>query len=262
MNGLPETFPAFPEFAAGEVWLVGAGPGDPRLLTLMAVEALRQADDIVFDALVDKRLLGFAKADAAVHFAGKRGGMPSPHQADINELIVALAKAGRRVLRLKGGDPFVFGRGGEEALALAAAGVPFRIVPGLSSGLAGPALAGIPATTRDTNHAVILATGHRAVDARSAREWEQLAATGQTIILYMAMANLKDIVAAFQRGGMPDATGVTFVISATNADQRVLESTLAACAADAATAGLKPPAIVVFGAVAGLRRALLPWLRT
>jgi uroporphyrin-III C-methyltransferase len=179
MNFPPEIFPEFPELASGHVWLVGAGPGDPRLLTVMAIHALRSADTIVHDALVDPRILRLAREDAEIHFAGKRGGRPSPQQRDINELIIAEAKRGRRVLRLKGGDPFVFGRGGEEAYALVSAGIPFRVVPGITSGLAAPALAGIPATTRETNHAVILAAGHRADDATAARSWEALAATGQ-----------------------------------------------------------------------------------
>jgi uroporphyrin-III C-methyltransferase len=261
MTGLPASFPPFATIAPGEVWLVGAGPGDPRLLTLMAANAIAQADDIVFDALVDRRLLELAQPGVAVHFAGKRGGLPSPHQADINELIVGLARAGKRVVRLKGGDPFVFGRGGEEALVLAAARVPFRIVPGLSSGLTGPALAGIPATTRDTNHAVVLATGHRAVDEASALDWQRLAATGQTLILYMAMANLPQIVAAFETGGMPLKTPVAVITDATTADEKVLTTTLAAVVADVAEAGLKPPAILVFGVVAGIRAELLPWLK-
>ena len=201
MNLPPDIFPPFPDMKPGEVWLVGAGPGDPRLLTVMAVHALGMADAVVHDALVDSRILKLARAGAEIHHAGKRGGKPSPHQRDINELIIALAKKGLRVLRLKGGDPFVFGRGGEEALALVRAGVPFRVVPGLTSGLAGPALAGIPATTRETNHAVILAAGYRAIDEVAEREWEALARTGQPIILYMAMPHLDVIARAFQRGG-------------------------------------------------------------
>jgi uroporphyrin-III C-methyltransferase len=259
---MPADFPLYPTFNPGEVWLVGAGPGDPRLITLMAADALRQADDIVFDALVDQRLLTLARPDAVVHFAGKRGGLPSPHQAEINDLIIALARENKRVLRLKGGDPFVFGRGGEEALALAAAGIHFRIIPGVSSGLGGPALAGIPATTRDTNHAVILATGHRAVDDRSAREWQQLAATGQTLILYMAMANLAKIAEAFMDGGLAGDTAVAIITNATTSDERVLMTNLSNCAVAAAEAGLAPPAIVVVGAVANLRSTLKPWLLT
>lgn len=166
---LPELFSRLPEFKPGEVWLVGAGPGDPAHLTLLALHALRNADCVVYDALVDRRVLDLANGQATLQFAGKRGGKPSARQDDINRSIVAHARAGRKVLRLKGGDPFVFGRGGEEIAALAQFGVPYRIVPGLTSGLAATALAGIPATRRATNHAVILATGHLAVDAGAER---------------------------------------------------------------------------------------------
>ena len=257
MHPLPSSFPAFPEFLPGEVWLVGAGPGDPRLLTLMAVHALRTADAVVHDELIDRRVLALAAEPTELHSAGKRGGKPSAHQRDINDLISQLANNGRKVVRLKGGDPFVFGRGGEEALSLARAGIPFRIVPGLTSGLSAAALAGIPATTRETNHAVILATGHRAVDATSSREWEAMARTGQPIILYMAMSHLTEIAAAFLRGGMPPDTPVTIIASATYAGERILETQLADAGADAKREGIAPPAIVVVGRVAALRGKLL-----
>ena len=255
MDFPPDIFPAFPEMAPGEVWLVGAGPGDPRLLTVMAIHALRSADTIVYDALVDARILRLARDGAETHFAGKRGGRPSPHQRDINELIVAEAGKGRRVLRLKGGDPFVFGRGGEEAHALVRAGVPFRIVPGLTSGLAALALAGIPATTRETNHAVILAAGHRA-EGDSARAWEALAATGQPIILYMALAQLREITAAFLRAGMSPATPAAIVSHATIENEKIVDTRLADLVADAEAHGVEAPAVIVVGAIAGLRAAL------
>ncbi len=242
--------------AAGEVWLVGAGPGDPRLLTLMAVHALGSADVIVHDALIDERILRLAQPSAEVLPAGKRGGKPSPTQRDITERVMALARAGKKVVRLKGGDPFVFGRGGEEARALARAGIPFRIVPGLTSGLAAAALAGIPATTRETNHAVILATGHRAVDEASTQSWEALARTGQPIIVYMGLSHLTDITAAFMRAGLDPDTPVTLIVSATFADERVLETRLGTAAADARANDIASPAIVVFGSIAGLRAEL------
>lgn len=261
MQQLPEEFPEFPAFAPGEVWLVGAGPGDPRLLTLMAVHALRSADVIVHDALVDTRVLKLARADAELRHAGKRGGKPSPHQTDINDLVVELARAGKKVARLKGGDPFVFGRGGEEARALARAGIPFRIVPGLTSGLTAAALAGIPATTRETNHAVILATGHRALDQEAIDAWEALARTGQPVVLYMAMSKLGEIAAAFQRAGRAPETPVTILASATYPEQRVLETKLATAAADAQAQGIAPPAVVVVGSIASLRAELVGALR-
>ena len=143
-----------PEFVTGHVWLVGAGPGDPGLLSVLALHALVGADIVVYDALVDSRILRLARPGAVLDYAGKRGGRPAPNQPDISARLIRLARAGKRVLRLKGGDPCVFGRGGEEALALAAADVPFRIVPGITAGIGGLAYAGIPLTHRDTNSAV------------------------------------------------------------------------------------------------------------
>lgn len=258
MNFPPDIFPPFPDMAPGEVWLVGAGPGDPRLLTVMAIHALRSADTIIHDALVDTRILRLARDGAEIHFAGKRGGKPSPHQRDINELIIAEAKKQKRVLRLKGGDPFVFGRGGEEAKALVREGIRFRVVPGLTSGLAAPALAGIPATTRETNHAVILAAGHRAEDESAPGAWEALAATGQPIILYMALAQLPEITAAFLRGGLPADTPAAVISHATGDEERILETRLGDLAADAKSHGIEAPAVIVVGANAGLRAVLAP----
>lgn len=260
MTALPHTFPACPEHEPGEVWLVGAGPGDPRLLTLMAVHAIRHADDIVYDALIDRRVLALAPPTAELHGAGKRGGQPSARQRDINGLMIELARKGRRVVRLKGGDPFVFGRGGEEAGALAAAGIPFRIVPGLTAGLTGAALAGIPATTRDTNHAVILATGHLA-GGQEADKWAALARTGQPILIYMGVANLGSIAEALIAGGARGDTAVAIIENAASAGQRVLETRLETAAADAARARVGSPAIIVVGAIAGLRAELIGMLR-
>lgn len=256
MDFPPDIFPPFPDMAPGEVWLVGAGPGDPRLLTVMAIHALRSADTIVHDALVNPRILSLARDGAEIHFAGKRGGRPSPHQRDINELIVAEARKGRRVLRLKGGDPFVFGRGGEEARALVRAGIRYRVVPGLTSGLAAPALAGIPATTRETNHAVILAAGHRAEGDGAARAWEALAATGQPIVLYMALAQLGEIAAAFLRAGLSPATPAAIISQATSDSERIVDTRLADLVADAKAQGVEAPAVIVVGATAGLRAVL------
>jgi len=249
--------PEFPVFPPGEVWLAGAGPGDPGLLTLHALHALQTADDIVHDALVDPRILELAGTQAKLFFAGKRGGKPSAQQADINELLIERARMQRRVLRLKGGDPFVFGRGGEEVLALIRAGLRFRIIPGITSGLAAAALAGIPATMRDTNHAVILMAGSRAADGSSVAEWEKLARVGQPIIIYMPMANLADIMRAFGRGGMAHDTPAVVISSSTTSDERVIETSLGMAAADAAREGIGAPAIVIVGAIASMRRRLL-----
>ena len=249
--------PDFPDFPPGEVWLAGAGPGDPGLLTLHALHALRSADDIVHDALVDSRILELAGPQAKLFFAGKRGGKPSAQQADINDLLIERARMQRRVLRLKGGDPFIFGRGGEEVLALVRAGLRFRIIPGITSGLAAAALAGIPATTRNTNHAIILMAGSRAADGSSVAEWEKLARVGQPIIVYMPMANLADIMSAFERGGLASDTPAVIISSSTTPEQRVLETCLGTAAADAARQDIGSPAIVIVGAIAGMREQLL-----
>jgi uroporphyrin-III C-methyltransferase len=257
MKLLADGLPDFPDFPPGEVWLAGAGPGDPGLLTLHALHALRAADDIVHDALVDPRILQLAGRQAKLIFAGKRGGRPSAQQADINELLIERARMGRRVLRLKGGDPFVFGRGGEEALALTRAGLRFRIIPGITSGLAAAALAGIPATMRKTNHAVILVAGGRAADGSSAAEWEKLAGAGQPIIVYMPMANLPEIMSAFERGGMAPDTPAVIISSSTTPEERIIETHLGTAAADAASQGVSAPAIVIVGAIAAMRQQLL-----
>ena len=255
MTPFPNTILPFPEFRPGEVWLIGAGPGDPRHLTMLAVHALQSADDVVYDALIDKRVLDLVQPGAETHFAGKRGGAHSTNQRDINDTIIRLAKTGRRVARLKGGDPFVFGRGGEEAVALTSAGVPFFVVPGVTAGLAAAALAGIPATMRETNHALILATGHCASDDQT--RWEALAQTGQPLILYMALTKLREISLALQRGGLGADTPVAMISSAATEEERVLETSLGAAAADAEANGIKPPAIIVIGAIARLRRTLI-----
>ena len=253
-------FPPMPDFPAGEVWLAGAGPGDPRLLTLLALHALATADDIVHDALVDPRVLGLKRVEAELIPAGKRGGRPSPRQREINEILIERAKAGRRVLRLKGGDPFVFGRGWDEASALTAAGIRFRIIPGITAGLAAAALAGIPATTRETNHAVVLAAGHRAEDGGSSTDWAALAKLGQPIVLYMPMTQLPEIVLALQQGGLAKETPAALLQSATTENEQVLESTLGALVDDARRNRIGSPAILVVGSVVGLRQQLLSHL--
>src|SRR5882724_10659592 len=187
-----------PVLAPGHVWLAGAGPGDPGLLTLDALAGLSQADFVVHDALVDRRVLALAGPQARLEFAGKRGGRPSAEQRDISTRLIELARAGHRVLRLKGGDPCVFGRGGEEALALSAAGVPFRIIPGVTAGLAALAAAAIPATMREVNRAIIFAAGHGSEG--DAFDWGPLARAGAPLVLYMAMRNLAAIADQLMRG--------------------------------------------------------------
>lgn len=249
-----------PKMKAGEVWLVGAGPGDPGLLTLHAINALSQADVIVHDALVNKDCLSLARSGATLEYAGKRGGKPSAKQRDISLRLVELSKQGKKVLRLKGGDPFVFGRGGEEALTLVQHGVSFRIVPGVSAGIGGLAYAGIPVTHRDTNHNVTFLTGHDAGGiVPDAIDWENVAKGSPVIVMYMAMKHIEPIVQKLLSAGRLADEPMAFVCDATTADQRVLITTLGTAVADVEKSELSPPAIVVIGEVVRLHEGL-DWL--
>ncbi|SOE09296.1 uroporphyrinogen-III C-methyltransferase [Hoeflea halophila] len=241
----------------GEVWLVGAGPGDPGLLTLHAANALSQADVIVHDALVNADCLKLARTGAALEYAGKRGGKPSAKQRDISLRLVELAREGKRVLRLKGGDPFVFGRGGEEALTLVEHKVPFRVVPGITAGIGGLAYAGIPATHRDTNHTVTFLTGYDSSGVVPDRiDWDGVARGSQVIIMYMAMKHISAITSSLMAAGRDADEPMAFVTDASTQSQHVLETTLSRAAQDVASSGLQPPAIVVVGQVVRLRPAL------
>lgn len=249
-----------PKMKAGEVWLVGAGPGDPGLLTLHAINALSQADVIVHDALVNKDCLSLARSGATLEYAGKRGGKPSAKQRDISLRLVELSKQGKKVLRLKGGDPFVFGRGGEEALTLVQHGVSFRIVPGVSAGIGGLAYAGIPVTHRDTNHNVTFLTGHDAGGiVPDAIDWENVAKGSPVIVMYMAMKHIEPIVQKLLSAGRLADEPMAFVCDATTADQKVLITTLGTAVADVEKSDLSPPAIVVIGEVVRLHEGL-DWL--
>jgi uroporphyrin-III C-methyltransferase len=257
MDSLPF---ALPPFEPGWVWLVGAGPGDPALLTLAACHALSHADVVVYDALVEPQILKLARAGAALEHAGKRGGKPSPTQPDISRQLVAHARAGKRVLRLKGGDPFVFGRGGEEALALVAAKVPFRIVPGITAGIGGLAYAGIPLTHRDTNQSVTFITGHGTTgDVPDGLDWAALARGAPLLVIYMALAHVGTIAARLLAAGRPPDEPVAVVSRATTPRQTVLETTLSAVEGDVNRHGIEPPAMVAIGHVVRLR-AGLDWL--
>jgi uroporphyrin-III C-methyltransferase len=244
---------ALPEFAPGSVWLVGAGPGDPGLLTLHAAHALAHADVILHDALVAPDILALAGPAAAFEPVGKRAGRAGPAQLRINQRLIELARAGRRVLRLKGGDPFVFGRGGEEALALAAAGVPFRVVPGITAGIGGLAYAGIPLTHRMLSPSAVLVTGHGAGSgAPRDVDWPALARGARTIVLYMALGRLAEIAAALIAAGRDPDEPVALLCHATTAHQRCVRSTLADAAAAAALIEPGAPTMIVIGPVAGL----------
>ncbi len=257
MNG---KMPMMPDFEPGSVWLAGAGPGDPGLLTLLAAHALTQADVIVYDALVDEGCLALAGEHAVCEFAGKRGGKPSPKQRDISLRLVELAREGKRVLRLKGGDPFVFGRGGEEALTLVAHGVPFRIIPGITAGIGGLAYAGIPVTHRDTNQVVTFLTGHDQNGlVPDAIDWDAVAKGSPVIVMYMAMKHIDGIAQSLLAAGRRADEALAFVCNAATKDQTVCVSTIGSAANDAAAAGIEPPAIVVVGEVVRLRSGL-DWL--
>ena len=246
-----------PIFAPGWVWLAGAGPGDPGLLTLHAVNALKQADKVVYDALVSEDILSLVKPEAELLYAGKRGGKPSWNQQDITDKLIELAGQGHRVLRLKGGDPFVFGRGGEEAQALVAAQVPFRVIPGISAGVGGLGYAGIPVTHRDVNHAVTFVTGHLAGKHETELlDWQAIAKASPVIVIYMAMSRLAVIADLLMAAGRASDESVAIVTHATTPNQRVVTGRLADAADMAKQHNLEPPSIIVIGGVVDLAPTL------
>ncbi|MDI7863573.1 uroporphyrinogen-III C-methyltransferase [Rhizobiaceae bacterium n13] len=255
-----KAFSQLPTIGPGSVWLVGAGPGDPGLLTLLAARALADADVIVYDALVNDDCLKLARSGAVLEYAGKRGGKPSARQRDISLRLVELAREGCKVLRLKGGDPFVFGRGGEEALTLVEHNVPFRIVPGITAGIGGLSYAGIPVTHREINHAVTFLTGHDSSGVVPDRiDWDAIGKGSPVIVMYMAMKHIGQISANLIAAGRSPSEPMAFVCNAATAQQAVLETTLGEAAQAVAASGLEPPAIVVVGEVVRLR-ASLDWL--
>ena len=250
----------WPEFLPGWVWMVGGGPGDPGLVTLHALNALQQADIIIYDALVDQSLLRWARADAKVEYAGKRGGKPSPKQRDISHRLIELSRQHKRVLRLKGGDPFVFGRGGEEAQTLVQAGTKLRIIPGISAGIGGLAYAGIPVTHRDVNQSVTFLSGHdRTGLMPSAIDWHAVSKGSQVIVMYMAIKHMPDICEKLLAAGRDPNEPVAVVKNATRADMQVLETTLTKAHDEITRSGIGAPAIVCIGRVA-LMRQCLDWI--
>lgn len=253
---------ASPDIAAGFVHLVGAGPGDPGLLTVRGREVLAWCDAVVYDALVSPAIMDDIARDgnetAERHFVGKRGGDGrSWKQEDINALLVTLAREGKRVVRLKGGDPFVFGRGSEEAQALAAAGIAFDVVPGITAGIAAPAYAGIPVTHRAVATSVTFVTGHEdPAKEETQTDWRALARAGGTIVLYMGVGRIAHIAAELRAGGLPDDTPAAAVQWGTHARQRTVEATLATLPAEIERSGLSAPVITVIGRVAALREEI------
>jgi uroporphyrin-III C-methyltransferase len=240
-----------PAFEPGSVWLAGAGPGDPGLVTLMGAHAIAHADVILYDALVNDALLKLARPGAELHFAGKRKGMASAHQDAISAHMIALAQRSVRVLRLKGGDPFVFGRGGDEALALARAKIPFRVVPGVTAGVGGLAYAGIPVTHRDTNHVVTFLTGHGSDAKLPALDWNAIAHGSPTLVLYMALAHAGEIAQSLIAAGRSPDEPAAIVSNATLPEQNVRVTTLSELGARAKESNA--PAVFVIGENVRLR---------
>ena len=246
-----------PDFAPGSVWLVGAGPGDPGLLTLLAASALQQADVIVHDALVSDGILAMANENAVLENVGKRGGKASSRQSDISLRLAELASQHKKVLRLKGGDPFVFGRGVEEALLLAEAGIPFRVVPGITAGIGGLAYAGIPVTHGAMNQSVTFLTGHDPAGAiPGGLDWDALASCSEVLVLYMAIRHMPAIAARLISAGRPMSEPVAFVKNATMADQQVVETMLGKVADVVDGGRVASPSIVVIGPVVALRNSI------
>jgi len=241
----------------GRVYLVGAGPGDPELITLKGLRCLRVADVVVYDRLISPYLLDEAPSQAERVFAGKEPGCHSMKQEVINALLIKYARQGRLVVRLKGGDPFVFGRGGEEALALAHAGIPFEVVPGVSSAIAVPAYAGIPVTHRDHASSVTIVTGHeQRKHISSAVNWEALAKVGGTLVIMMGVEALAHITQQLLAGGLSPDTAAAVIQQGTVPQQRVITCTLVNIAERARIANVKSPAIIVIGTVVTLSSAL------
>ena len=243
--------------SGGIVYLVGAGPGDPGLMTRRSLELIGAADVVLYDRLTPSAALDGAREAI---YVGKEPGDPAMPQEEINDLLVRLGGEGKTVVRLKGGDPFVFGRGGEEAAALAEAGVPFEIVPGVTAGIAAPAYAGIPVTHRDAASAVAFVTGHEDPDKEeSALDWEALARFPGTLVLYMGVKNLPLIAERLTEAGRPGGEAVAVVARGTLPGQQVVTGTLADIAERVAEAEVRPPAVTVVGPVAELRDTLA-WL--
>src|SRR2546422_10690502 len=248
--------------ASGKVYLVGAGPGDPELITLKGLRSLRKADVVVYDRLICPDLLDEAPSKARRVFAGKASGHHSMKQEEINALLITYARRGCIVVRLKGGDPFVFGRGGEEALALAQAGIPFEVVPGVSSAIAVPAYAGIPVTQRGLVSSVTIVTGHEQQSCGSSSvNWEALATLGGTLVILMGVEMLSHITQQLLSGGLHPDTPAAVIQQGTVPQQRVVTDTLVGIAEHAWAARITSPAVVVIGAVVALSDPLA-WFET
>ena len=242
------------------IYLVGSGPGDPGLFTVKGVECLQKADAVVYDRLAPEALLAYAQLEAELIYVGKKPGEPSMPQEEINALLVELGRAGKTVVRLKGGDPYVFGRGGEEALDLTRAGLPFEVVPGVTSGIAAPAYAGIPVTHRGLSTSVAFVTGHEdPTKVEPDVDWKKLANGAETLVLYMGVGRLAEISFELVSAGREPETPVACVRWGTRSEQMTVTGTLENIAERVAEANLKPPAITVVGDVVALRDEGLDW---
>ncbi|MCC6597971.1 MAG: uroporphyrinogen-III C-methyltransferase [Alphaproteobacteria bacterium] len=252
-----------PAFENGTIWLAGAGPGAPGLLTLLCVKGLQEADVILYDALVQEDILNLSRPEALCRFVGKRAGVRSLKQPEITALMIEYARAGKRVLRLKGGDPFVFGRGGEEAMELARAGVHFRVIPGITAGIGGMAYAGIPATHRDINTVISFVTGHDSSGELPRNiDWEGLVSASPVIVFYMALKTMPEIISHLKTAGMAENTPVAVISNASIPGQRVTETTLAGYDLETASVPKKAPAIIVIGECVKIRGLIAGFQQT
>jgi len=243
--------------APGRVYLVGAGPGDPELLTLRAVRLLGQADVVVYDHLISPAILDFVAPDAERIYAGKRRNEHTMRQEQINGLLVQLARDGKKVVRLKGGDPFIFGRGGEEMQELAQHGVDFEVVPGITAASGVASYAGIPLTHRDHAQSCLFVTGHLK-DGSADLDWEALVRANQTVVIYMGLSALPDICRQLIAHGAPATRPIAVVQHGSTATQKVLTGTLADLAPRVAESGLTSPSLIIVGDVVKLH-ATLAW---
>jgi len=246
----------------GKVFLVGAGPGDPQLLTVKAFELLKNAKVVVYDRLVSSDILKLIPEGAKKIYVGKRTGKHAVPQEKITELIVKLALEGEDVVRLKGGDPFIFGRGGEEAEALVEKGIKFEVVPGVTSAIAAPTYAGIPLTHRNYAASVAIVTGHRAENTENHIDWAKIASAVDTVVVLMGVESLEAIVAKLIEGGLDQKVPVAIIEQGTTKHQRVTISKLESIVKEAQAKKIQPPAVIVIGEVAKLGRKLLWFLET
>ena len=240
----------------GKVFLIGAGPGDPELITVKGLRALRTADVVLYDRLISSELLQEARIDATRVYVGKGAGCHTMPQEEINATLVRFARQGQSVARLKGGDPFVFGRGGEEAQVLVEANIPFEIIPGVTSAIAVPAYAGIPITHRDHASSVTIVTGHEGKASSPTVNWEALAALGGTLVVLMGVKALPEFTRRLTAGGLSATTPAAVIQEGTTPQQRTVVGTLENIAERAANAGLTSPALTVIGSVVDVSSSL------